>query len=502
MSKALTDLIFKSDVVVGRGDIAISSIVIDSRQVTAGALFVALKGEKVDGRNFISQAEQSGAVAVLCGVDDVIPETKMSVIRAMEPRRSLAHIAAEFYGKQPAHMVAITGTDGKTSTADFYRQLLHLLGKNSASIGTLGVYGGAGEKLIEGTHTTPDAVSLHKILAELVQKKVTHVALEASSHGLHQYRLHGVKLRGAAFTNIARDHLDYHKTEDDYFAAKAMLFSEVLNEDGVAVINGDDVRADALVAIAELRGSGVIIFGRWQEKWQGYTLLEVESITPHATGQHLRLYAPKRIWNFIVEMEKNTLFEIDVPLVGAFQVMNILAAMGLAMAGGVNAQDIIAQIPKLQGVAGRMQHVARLKNGAAIYVDYAHTPMALSNILTTIRAHTAGKLHVVFGCGGDRDTGKRPEMGKIASELADVITVTDDNPRSEDPALIRKAILTACPNGKDVADRKDAIYAAVAALASGDVLVIAGKGHEKVQIVAGVEYPFDDVMVARAAAGE
>jgi UDP-N-acetylmuramoyl-L-alanyl-D-glutamate--2,6-diaminopimelate ligase len=483
-NKPLADLLLKSDVVVGRSDVALSSIVIDSRHVSKGALFAALKGEKVDGRNFILQAEQSGATAVLCGVDDVIPATQMTVIRAVEPRRSLAHIASQFYGRQPAHMVAITGTDGKTSTADFYRQFLHLLGNQSASIGTLGVYGGTGKKIIEGTHTTPDAVSLHKILAELADKNITHVALEASSHGLHQYRLHGVNLEAAAFTNIARDHLDYHKTDDAYFAAKSMLFSEVLPAGKTAILNADDKRFPELKQICASRGQQVIDFGFHAGS------LHIVSLTPHVSGQVM-------VCDVLGER-----YTIDISLVGAFQAMNILAAMGLALAGGETADALVAVIAKLQGVAGRMQHVATLNNGAAIYVDYAHTPMALANILTTIRAHTVGRLHVVFGCGGDRDAGKRPEMGRIANELADVITVTDDNPRSEEPTLIRKAILAACPNGKDVADRKDAIYAAVAALMSGDVLVIAGKGHEKVQIVAGVEYPFDDVMVARAAAGE
>lgn len=459
----------------------ISHITQDSREVRQGSLFAALKGEKVDSVQFIPQAEQQGAVAVLCAEDATLPNTKLRVIRAKEPRLALSQIAAQFYAKQPEHIVAVTGTDGKTSTADFFRQLMYLTGHASAAIGTLGVFDGQGKKRFDGTHTTPDAIKLHEVFAALADENITHVCMEASSHGLDQYRMHGVILEAAAFTNIARDHLDYHKTEADYFAAKMKLFSEVLPEGKTAIINADDAKADVVKNICRKRNQRIIDFG-W--KADGFKIL---AHTPTATGQKLE-----------VEL-LGARHTIEIPLAGAFQAMNILAAIGLAHACGESLEKLLAAIPKLKGVPGRLEHVATAKNGAAIYVDYAHTPAALANILTTLRPHTQGKLHVVFGCGGNRDAGKRPEMGKAANDLADVVIVTDDNPRNEDPATIRKAIMAACPRGKEVADRKAAIYAAVAALSSGDVLVIAGKGHETVQIISGVEHHFSDAEVARQA---
>ena len=459
----------------------INDVVTYSNKVTPGALFIALKGKKNDGAEFIPEAERNGALAVLCSADSILPDTKLPVIRATEPRKALSRIAAGFFAQQPAHMVAVTGTDGKTSTADFYRQFIHLLGKSSAAIGTLGVFSGEGKKLFEGTHTTPDPITLHRELAELTRMNIQHVCMEASSHGLDQYRLHGVRLQAAAFTNIARDHLDYHKTEVVYFAAKARLFSEVLPEGALAVLNQDDKRFAELVEICNMRKQRVLGFGF---KGSDFTL---HTITPNQHGQIVAcnlLGAPHTL---------------TIPLVGAFQVMNILAALGLVIGSGENLEAALACIPRLQGVPGRLEKVAQTPHGATIYVDYAHTPAALANILQTLRPHTLGKLHVVFGCGGDRDAGKRPQMGKAASELADFAYVTDDNPRSENPDAIRRAIMDACAGGQEIADRKKAIYTAVAALKAGDVLVLAGKGHEKVQIIAGVEYPFDDAQMAREA---
>lgn len=485
LGKLLADLLPQGvSVSSGMGSVIVSDVVMDSRLVRPGALFCALKGEKIDGRQFIIQAQLAGASAILCAKDDIIPDMSLTVLRTENPRLAVAQIASRFYDAQPPHMVAVTGTDGKTSTADFYRQFLHVLGKHSASIGTLGVYSGDGSKLVDGTHTTPDAVNLHKMLAQLVEKKVSHACMEASSHGLHQYRMHGVHLEAAAFTNIARDHMDYHKTDEAYLAAKSMLFSELLPAGKTAVLNADDAKFTMLKSLCASRKHKLLDFGFHADA------LKILSLTPNTQGQ------------VMVCALLGKRYEVAIPLVGAFQAMNILAAMGLAMACGESVEDLVAVIPQLQGVAGRMQHVATHKNGAAIYIDYAHTPAALANILTTIRPHVENRLHVVFGCGGDRDVGKRPQMGQIANELADVIIVTDDNPRSEDPALIRKAILDACPNGKEVADRRDAIYAAAKGLGAGDVLVIAGKGHEKVQIKAGLETPFDDAEVARAAVGE
>jgi len=464
--------------------IPITSITSDSRQVKPGSLFAALKGAQSDGTKFISQAKQSGAVAVLCGKDTVVAEDGIVVVKAPDPRRALAHMAATFYRSQPRHIAAITGTDGKTSTADFFRQFWHRMGKQAASIGTLGILSGSGEELYPGSHTTPDPIELHRLLAELHEKKFEHVAMEASSHGLHQHRLDGVRLEAAAFTNIARDHLDYHHTEAAYFAAKSRLFSDLLPEGKTAVLNQDDDKYPQLKAICDKRKHEIIGFGKHGGQFQ---VIRIEPL-PHGQRVGLQLF------------DKSYL--LDVPLVGAFQVMNILAALGLVVGCGGKLDKALAVIPKLQGVPGRLEQVAQLANGATIFIDYAHTPMALANILSTLRPHTKKKLHVVFGCGGDRDKGKRPTMGKIATTLANHVIVTDDNPRSEDPASIRKAILAAASGAKEVADRREAIYVALKALGAGDILVIAGKGHEKTQIVSGKKFPFDDAEVAREAAKE
>jgi UDP-N-acetylmuramyl-tripeptide synthetase len=462
----------------------ITHIAQDSRSVRPGSLFIALKGAKNDGMHYIPQAESLGAVAVLCAADAVLPETKMRILRAENPRLALSQIAAQFTPAQPAQMVAVTGTDGKTSTADFFRQLTHLCGHASASIGTLGAIGGDGKTLHAATHTTPGAVELHQMLAELAAKGITHACLEASSHGLDQYRLHGVRLVAAAFTNIARDHLDYHENEQKYFEAKAKLFSEVLPQGAVAVINADDKRAAELRNICAARGHKLVDFGTNADA------LKLLSLKPTAHGQEMRCRL------FGVE------YDVNIPLVGAFQAMNILAAIGLAHAAGIALEALVEAVPKLQGVPGRLQLAATTPNGAAIYVDYAHTPAALANILNTLRPHTQNKLHVVFGCGGNRDAGKRAEMGKIACALADKIIVTDDNPRDENPATIRAAILSACGRAQEVAERVKAIYVAVHALDFGDVLVIAGKGHEKTQIIGSVEHAHDDVLVAKEAVGK
>jgi UDP-N-acetylmuramoyl-L-alanyl-D-glutamate--2,6-diaminopimelate ligase len=459
----------------------ISQITQDSRAVKKGALFVALRGEKVDAVQFIHQAEQMGAVAVLVADDVQVPETNMRIIRSKEPRRALAQIAAQFTPDQPTHMVAVTGTDGKTSTADFYRQLVHLCGGNSASIGTIGTTLGDGKKLHDATHTTPGAIALHELLSELTHKGVTHACMEASSHGLDQYRMHGVKLEAAAFTNIARDHLDYHKNEEDYFRAKLKLFTEILPEGGTAIINADDKRAPEVTAACKARGQRVIDFGLKAEA------LKILWIIPHVHELEMRC-------NFMGDEQT-----MHIPLVGAFQGMNLLAAMGLCMTSGLTIAQMLEVVPKLQGVPGRLQLAALHPSGASVFVDYAHTPAALANILKTLRAHTKNKLHVVFGCGGNRDVGKRPQMGQAAHMFADVIYVTDDNPRNETPHTIREAIMAACPKAIEVADRAQAIRQAIQGLAEGDVLVIAGKGHEKIQIIGNVEHPHDDVHVAQEA---
>jgi UDP-N-acetylmuramoyl-L-alanyl-D-glutamate--2,6-diaminopimelate ligase len=459
--------------------LSVTSIACDSRSVKPGSLFVALRGEKSDGTQYIAQARQAGAAALLCDRDATIDEAGLTVIRASSPRLALAHMAAAFYETQPAHIAAVTGTDGKTSTADFFRQFWQHMGGRPASIGTLGILSGEGEALYPGTHTTPDPIALHRILAELAASGVDRACMEASSHGLHQYRLDGVKLEAAAFTNIARDHLDYHKDEASYFAAKQRLFSDLLPAGKLAVLNQDDEKFRTLKALCEKRGHKILGFGMSGEQFK---ILDLE-LHPHGQEAHLELFGkPCRL---------------AIPLVGAFQTMNILAALGLVIGTGGDLEKALAVIPKFKGVPGRLEQVASLANGATVFIDYAHTPMALANILTTLRPHTQSRLHVVFGCGGDRDPGKRPVMGKVATSLADYAIVTDDNPRSEDPAMIRKAILSAASGAKEVADRRAAIYAALKHLNAGDVLVIAGKGHEKTQIVGDKVLPFDDAEVTR-----
>lgn len=460
-------------------DVDISGITSDSRQVMPGTLFVALKGDKADGAEFIPDAIRKGAVAVVCGNHTDIGSLVVGapVLRTPNPRLALAQMAAAFYPRQPATIVAVTGTDGKTSTADFTRQLWALMGYKTASIGTLGTIREKGQELYPGTHTTPDPMSLHKMLQELHDAGYTHIAMEASSHGLDQYRLHGVRIKAAAYTNLTRDHLDYHKTEEAYFTAKAKLFSEFPLE--TAVINADDKRYPALWELCRARGCRATAFGHKGKE------LAIQSLKPHATGL-----------SAAVSLEGEPV-ALDIPLVGAFQLMNILAAVGLLAASGEDAKQALLMASRLKGVPGRLEHVATLKNGAAVYIDYAHTPAALANILKTLRPHTQHKLHVVFGCGGDRDAGKRPEMGRAASELADVATVTDDNPRSEDPAAIRAAIMAAAPRAKEIGDRRQAIRFALGQLNAGDILVIAGKGHEKTQTIGKNVLPFDDAQVAR-----
>jgi len=473
----------------------ITGITTDSSKVKPGFIFVAVKGEKVDGADFILQAQQNGAAAVVrhkaLGFrleEDTLsqaPSPKPQAILVDNPRLALAKIAAEFYGAQPKNMVAVTGTDGKTSTADFFRQLMFLAGEKSASVGTIGVISGEGENLYPGTLTTPDPVSLASMLSQMKISGIENVAMEASSHGLAQYRLDGVRLKAAAFTNIARDHLDYHKTEEAYFTAKSRLFSELLPEGGTAVLNADDKKFPELKKICSGRGHKIISFGKNGEQFS------INSIMPNQHGQDvmLTLFGRK--------------YEIKVPLFGEFQVMNILAALGLACGIGADIEQLVANITKLKGVSGRLEQAVALKNGAVVFIDYAHTPLALANILNTLRPHTKNKLHVVFGCGGDRDHGKRPLMGKIAAELADNSLITDDNPRSENPASIRAAVMEGCAGKKsckEVADRAQAIYLAIGQLQEGDVLVIAGKGHEKMQIIGDKSLPFDDAEVARDAA--
>lgn len=462
-------------------DVDIAALSADSRAVKKGALFAALAGTKQDGTHYIEEAVSKGAIALLLPEGTAAP-AGISALFSSEPRRTLAQIAARFYPQQPAMIAAVTGTSGKTSTVQFLRQIWQLLGKRAGSIGTLGVIGNDIEQY--GSLTTPDTIGLHETLQMLAtEKHITHVAMEASSHGLDQYRLHGVRVRLAAFTNLSRDHLDYHGTMEAYFAAKLKLFTELLAADGAAVLHANIPEYEALANAIAKRGIRQLRYGYGNAD----VALLGKTLTPQ--GQNLTLRA----------FDKT--YETHINLGGDFQSSNVLCAVTLAIAGGEDADKVIATLPKLEGVRGRLELVGRMK-GAAVYVDYAHKPAALEQVLQTLRPHTENRLIAVFGCGGNRDAGKRPVMGEIASRLADIAIVTDDNPRFEDAPLIRKAVMegaksTAKNNAIEIGDRFEAIRHALQLMQAGDVVVIAGKGHESGQIVGNETRPFDDADVAR-----
>jgi len=471
------DPLFEMDVIDGELDIA--GLTCDSRAVRPGFLFAALPGARVDGRDFISAAVKQGAAIVLAPVgtrSDDIP-----ILEDANVRQRFARMAANFYGAQPERVAAITGTNGKTSTASFLRQIWERLGHKAASVGTLGVHGAGFDE--PGALTTPDPVQLHETLARLAHGGVDRVAIEASSHGLEQFRLDGVRVQAAGFTNISRDHLDYHGSMRAYLDAKLRLFSHVVASGGTAVINADSPEGQEVAAVAAKRGLRVMTYGRSGDD------IQLNGQTAHGDGQTLALRV------------NGAAFEINLPLAGRFQAENALCALGLAIALGADAQAAVQALEHLDGVPGRLQKVGDA-SGAAVYVDYAHTPDALQTVLQALRPHATGKFHVLFGCGGDRDAGKRPQMGAIAAKYADRVVVTDDNPRSEDPASIRAQIMTACPNATEIGDRRAAIRNAVQALSDGDVLVLAGKGHEQGQIVGDEVRPFDDVTEAQAALRE
>ena len=391
-------------------------------------------------------------------------------------------MAARFFGVQPRTVVAVTGTNGKTSVASFTQQLWRLLGKPAASTGTLGVRGpglAGGPSL-----TTPDPVELQRILADLAAQGIDHLALEASSHGLDQYRLDGVLFEAAAFTNLTRDHLDYHGNIEAYRTAKSRLFEELLPPGATAVLNADSPECGALRQIAERRGLRILTYGLNDAD------IACTDARPRDDG-----------WDLTLMVSKET-YETRFPLPGRFQIANMLCALGLVLACGGQAKSAISHIASLKGVPGRLEQAVRLDNDAVVLVDYAHTPDALKTVLEAVRPHVQNRLVVVFGCGGDRDRGKRPEMGRVGAELADLVYVTDDNPRSEEPDSIRREILAACPEARDVADRREAIAQAMRELGASDMLVIAGKGHEEGQIVGDSILPFNDLEIARTIAGE
>ncbi len=454
----------------------------DSRKVKPGYLFAALTGTKTDGAKFLKDAVDRGAIAVL-GVPAIADDVAALGVRFIpdaNPRAGLARYAAAFFPGQPEIIAAVTGTKGKSSIVAFLREIWTALGKPAASLGTVGVIGPAGE--IPLSHTTPDPVEIHELLAQLKAEGVDRLAIEASSHGLDQHRLDGVIIKGCGFTNITRDHMDYHPTFEDYLAAKLRLFTEVVAEGGVAVVNADADHAERFIAAARARGLKLITVGR-----KGETI-HLDRREDRGGAQALTLHYNGKF------------FYVELPQAGEFQASNALVAAGLAIGLGEDAAKVFAALEHLKGAPGRMEKVAIVAKGAPVYVDYAHTPDSLEKVLEALRPHTANRLHVVFGCGGDRDKGKRPLMGAIAVKLADDVIVTDDNPRTEDAATIRREILAAAPGARDIGDRAEAIRTAVADLKTGDVLVIAGKGHETGQYIKGEVHPFSDREQALAAA--
>ena len=462
------------------GGLEISGISADSRLVEPGFVFVAIAGTKADGARFIADAVAKGAAAVLVGAQTEVADVAVPVLRVEEPRRALALMAARLYVAQPATIVAVTGTSGKTSVADFTRQIFAALGHEAASLGTIGVVKPDGS--LYGSLTTPDPVTIHKILAELAGEDVTHLAFEASSHGLDQHRLDGVRIKAAAFTNLGRDHLDYHPTMEAYFAAKMRLFSELLPEDGIAVVNADTIEGAQVAGAAQTSGHRVLTVGR---KGDG---LKLERLVREGFGQRMSVGHEGRV------------FDVRLPLLGEYQASNALVAAGLAIATGESAGRVLPALQSLHGVKGRLEIVGEAEGGLAV-VDYAHKPEALAAVLDALRPFATGKLICVIGCGGDRDKGKRPLMGAIAVEKADVVIVTDDNPRTEKSEAIRAEILAGAAGAREIGDRAEAIRAGVGMLGKGDVLVVAGKGHETGQIVGEKVLPFSDHEEVRKALG-
>lgn len=460
----------------GAGDIKITGLTADSRDVKPGYVFAALPGTAADGAKFIPQALEKGAIAVVSKGAGV---TAVPEILSGNPRRLFALMASRFYGAQPDLVVAVTGTNGKTSVAAFVRQIWEAMGFRAASLGTIGVVGPSGSEDLQ--HTTPDPMTLHATLARLAMDDVKHLALEASSHGLAQYRLDGVRMAAGAFTNITRDHLDYHPSFEDYFDAKMRLFESLLPAGAPAVINADSPQAGEVACRATQHGLRLFTVGAEGKE------LKLISSARQGFGQKLVVQGPAKR------------HDMTLPLTGEFQASNALVAAGLAIATGGEETLVMHALESLKGAKGRLELVASTSQDAPIFVDYAHTPDALQKALESLRPYVSGRLAVVFGCGGDRDKGKRPEMGRVAAALADIVYVTDDNPRTEDAAVIRSEILQGCPNAIEISDRARAIRAAAENLQKGAVLLVAGKGHEPGQIVGKTVIPFSDHDAVRAA---
>jgi UDP-N-acetylmuramoyl-L-alanyl-D-glutamate--2,6-diaminopimelate ligase len=460
------------------GDSRVTGFAIDHRKVAPGTVFGAFRGSVANGEDFIPQAVGAGAVAVVAR-PGVAVEGAVHVA-AEEPRREFARLAARFFEPFPETVVAVTGTNGKTSSVELTRQLWRMAGHHAASIGTLGVTT-ADDRTTTGL-TTPDIVTFLSNMAGLAREGVTHAAFEASSHGLSQYRTEGLPVRAGAFTNFTRDHLDYHETMEGYFEAKMRLFDEVVEPGGAAVVWTDDPKSDEVVRRARARGLRLLTVGRRGE------ILKLVDREPTQLGQRLTVEAEGKV------------HKVELPVIGAYQAANALTAAGLVLATGGELAATLASLSRVQGVRGRLERAVITRSGAPVYVDYAHTPDAIEAAIAALRPHARDRLIIVFGAGGDRDVGKRAEMGAVAARLADLVLVTDDNPRSEDPAAIRRDILQGASGVREVPGRREAIAAAVAEAGAGDIVLLAGKGHEQGQIVGDKVLPFDDVTVARECA--
>jgi UDP-N-acetylmuramoyl-L-alanyl-D-glutamate--2,6-diaminopimelate ligase len=456
----------------------VTGFALDHRKVAPGTVFGAFRGARFNGEDFIPAAVAAGAVAVVTRTG--VPVEGAVAVCDDEPRRAFALLAGKFFAPFPATCIAVTGTNGKTSTVELTRQLWRMAGHHAASIGTLGVTT-ADETVTTGL-TTPDVVTFLSNMAGLAREGVTHAAFEASSHGLDQYRTEGLPVRAAGFTNLSRDHLDYHGDMAAYLTAKLRLFSEVVDADGTAVVWQDDEASDRVIDLAHARGLKLIGVGT-----RGATIKLVDR-RPGQLGQTLTLCIDGRE------------LKVALPLIGAYQAANALMAAGLVVATGGDLEQTLANLARLQGVRGRLERACIAASGAPVYVDYAHTPDALAAAISALKPHAVGRLILVVGAGGDRDAGKREEMGLIAEAMADRVIVTDDNPRTEDPAKIRAAILSKAPEATEIGDRREAIRAAIGEAGREDIVLIAGKGHETGQKVGDLVLPFDDVEVARECA--
>jgi UDP-N-acetylmuramoyl-L-alanyl-D-glutamate--2,6-diaminopimelate ligase len=456
----------------------VTGFAIDHRKVAPGNVFGAFQGHIVNGEDYIPAAIAAGAIAVVARADAQVDGAVH--IRSDEPRRAFALLATKYFAPFPTNIVAVTGTNGKTSCVELTRQLWRIAGFHAASIGTLGI-ATSDERTVTGL-TSPDIATFLSNLAGLHREGVSHVAYEASSHGLHQYRAEGPRVMAGAFTNLSRDHLDYHGDMAAYFTAKLRLFSEVIADDGAAVIWADDPKAARVIDLARERGLRLIRVG--------------------AAGEEIRLLSrdPSQLGQVLTVEAEGKTHKVSLPLIGAYQAANALVSAGLVIASGGDVTATLANLSRLQPVRGRLERAVITRAGAPVYVDYAHTPDALEAAIAALRPHTDARLILVFGAGGDRDTGKRKEMGAIAAAQADVVFVTDDNPRTEDAASIRAMVMEGCPAATEIGDRRTAIAAAIAMANAGDIVIIAGKGHEQGQIVGTMVLPFDDVAIARECA--